>query len=117
MGDELGSGNFAVVKKATMAKGFSMPGVPSTVAIKVIDKSKVEDMQDIQARAAPDRPRRAPCPRPHAFAAFAAFAAPAAGPRPAAAVERGVGGSKLRPPTADARSGRLRSCRWWTTRT
>lgn len=46
LGDQLGSGNFAVVKKATY-KG-SVAGIPKDVAIKIIDKAKVEDMNDIQ---------------------------------------------------------------------
>jgi len=47
---ELGSGNFAKVYKATAIKpGVQESGVtvPANVAIKVIDKKKVEDMNDI----------------------------------------------------------------------
>ena len=49
LGKDLGSGNFAVVKLATN-KSFGKSGntIPETVAIKVIDKAKVEDMNDIQ---------------------------------------------------------------------
>jgi serine/threonine protein kinase len=53
IGDQLGSGNFAVVKKATkrekhdVTDGCGTP-IPVDVAIKIIDKSKVEDMNDIQ---------------------------------------------------------------------
>ena len=46
--ETLGSGNFAVVKKATKTAKNSNAAVPSEVAIKFIDKSKVEDMNDIQ---------------------------------------------------------------------
>jgi len=46
MGDVLGSGNFAVVKKATNKQKDSK--IPTQVAIKIIDKAKVEDMNDIQ---------------------------------------------------------------------
>lgn len=44
---QLGSGNFAVVKKAKKIKSDD-PNIPTDVAIKIIDKSKVEDMNDIQ---------------------------------------------------------------------
>jgi len=44
-GEDLGSGNFAVVKRA---KNKNKPDIPENVAIKVIDKSKVEDMNDIK---------------------------------------------------------------------
>jgi len=47
LGKDLGSGNFAVVKLATK-KPTAPPEVPNDVAIKVIDKSKVEDMGDIE---------------------------------------------------------------------
>ena len=47
-GETLGSGNFAVVKKGTVKSGHQLEGGPTTVAIKVIDKAKVEDMNDIQ---------------------------------------------------------------------
>ena len=46
--ETLGSGNFAVVKKATKTAKNSNAAVPAEVAIKFIDKSKVEDMNDIQ---------------------------------------------------------------------
>jgi len=46
IGDTLGSGNFAVVKKATK-KGSDEQQIPKEVAIKIIDKAKVEDMNDI----------------------------------------------------------------------
>uniref|UniRef100_A0A6S9RXG1 Protein kinase domain-containing protein n=1 Tax=Chrysotila carterae TaxID=13221 RepID=A0A6S9RXG1_CHRCT len=46
LGDQLGSGNFAVVKKAVY-KGTNSE-IPKDVAIKIIDKAKVEDMNDIQ---------------------------------------------------------------------
>ena len=46
IGDTLGSGNFAVVKKSK--KRFKdEPNIPEEVAIKIIDKAKVEDMNDI----------------------------------------------------------------------
>jgi len=52
-GDLLGSGNFAEVFQATrksertVTRGGASEPVPAKVAIKVIDKSKVEDMNDI----------------------------------------------------------------------
>ena len=46
IGDTLGSGNFAVVKKAVSKQ--QTPGIPRDVAIKVIDKAKVDDMADIR---------------------------------------------------------------------
>ncbi|KAL1511495.1 hypothetical protein AB1Y20_006293 [Prymnesium parvum] len=47
-GNDLGSGNFAVVKKAKY-KNYTPNGpIPAEVAIKIIDKAKVEDMNDIQ---------------------------------------------------------------------
>ena len=46
--EQLGSGNFAVVKKATKTAKNTNAAVPQEVAIKFIDKSKVEDMNDIQ---------------------------------------------------------------------
>jgi len=48
IGDQLGSGNFAVVKKAKREKPAGDEGIPVDVAIKIIDKAKVEDMNDIQ---------------------------------------------------------------------
>lgn len=42
IGEQLGEGNFAVVKRATAKKGNGQ------VAIKIIDKSKVESMEEIQ---------------------------------------------------------------------
>ena len=45
IGDQLGSGNFAVVKKAINKQKDSK--IPKEVAIKIIDKAKVEDMGDI----------------------------------------------------------------------
>jgi len=49
MGKDLGSGNFAVVKQAVNKKfGAAGNNIPQDVAIKVIDKAKVEDMNDIQ---------------------------------------------------------------------
>ena len=47
LGEQLGSGNFAVVRKADNLNA-KKNGFPIYVAVKVIDKSKVEDMQDIQ---------------------------------------------------------------------
>jgi hypothetical protein len=48
---ELGSGNFAVVKKATLKSGLKAADIPegmgNEVAVKIIDKAKVEDMNDI----------------------------------------------------------------------
>jgi len=49
IGDTLGSGNFAVVKKAKYKNAAKDPKIPEEVAIKIIDKAKVEDMNDIQA--------------------------------------------------------------------
>jgi len=46
IGDTLGSGNFAVVKKAQNKS--QNKDIPKDVAIKIIDKAKVEDMNDIQ---------------------------------------------------------------------
>jgi len=47
LGKDLGSGNFAVVKQAKN-KAFTPGGdIPEIVAVKVIDKAKVEDMNDI----------------------------------------------------------------------
>ena len=48
LGKDLGSGNFAVVKEATKTKANPSAEIPNKVAIKVIDKAKVEDMNDIQ---------------------------------------------------------------------
>lgn len=45
MGEKLGEGNFAVVKRA-VKKGNDK----SEYAIKIIDKTKVDDMNDIQVR-------------------------------------------------------------------
>ena len=45
IGDQLGSGNFAVVKKAINKQKDSK--IPKEVAIKILDKAKVEDMGDI----------------------------------------------------------------------
>ena len=51
MGEVLGQGNFAVVKVAKTTdkrkKDKDSPPIPDRVAIKIIDKSKVEDMNDI----------------------------------------------------------------------
>ena len=55
MGDLLGTGNFAEVHKGKLKakRTWQNPSgsgvdIPEAVAIKVIDKSKVEDMNDIQ---------------------------------------------------------------------
>ena len=48
LAEQLGSGNFAVVKKATKTDKNKKEGIPQEVAIKIIDKSKVEDMGDIE---------------------------------------------------------------------
>jgi len=50
IGAQLGSGNFAVVKKAKRKTADGPPGCPkdAEVAVKIIDKAKVEDMNDIQ---------------------------------------------------------------------
>jgi len=45
--EQLGSGNFAIVKKALQRKPEAGSEIPTEVAIKIIDKSKVEDMNDI----------------------------------------------------------------------
>jgi len=46
--EDLGSGNFAVVKKAKVKNWEKGSAIPQEVAIKIIDKAKVEDMNDIQ---------------------------------------------------------------------
>jgi serine/threonine protein kinase len=48
LGKDLGSGNFAVVKEGTKTAANKTAEIPNKVAIKVIDKAKVEDMNDIQ---------------------------------------------------------------------
>mmetsp|Transcript_18708 Transcript_18708/g.40335 ORF Transcript_18708/g.40335 Transcript_18708/m.40335 type:complete len:327 (-) Transcript_18708:152-1132(-) len=49
VGEQLGSGNFAVVKKAEkIKKDDSDKNIPKYVAVKIIDKAKVEDMGDIK---------------------------------------------------------------------
>ena len=55
IGEALGSGNFATVHKAKTKEGrtWKKPDstdekIPEAVAVKIIDKSKVEDMGDIQ---------------------------------------------------------------------
>ena len=48
LGKDLGSGNFAVVKEATKTAANKQAEIPNKVAIKVIDKAKVDDMNDIQ---------------------------------------------------------------------
>mmetsp|Transcript_12136 Transcript_12136/g.38934 ORF Transcript_12136/g.38934 Transcript_12136/m.38934 type:complete len:328 (+) Transcript_12136:50-1033(+) len=48
MGDTLGSGNFATVKRAQYKGKEKIDSMPENVAVKIIDKSKVEDMNDIQ---------------------------------------------------------------------
>ena len=59
LGDDLGTGNFAVVKRAKhkKKKGDEGSEIPDEVAVKIIDKAKVEDMNDIQARAFLPPPR------------------------------------------------------------
>jgi serine/threonine protein kinase len=49
-GDTLGSGNFATVKRAQYKGKEKIEAMPEDVAVKIIDKSKVEDMNDIQVR-------------------------------------------------------------------
>ena len=51
----LGSGNFAVVRQATRLTPDGPMGMKKgdEVAIKIIDKAKVEDMNDIQVGTAP----------------------------------------------------------------
>jgi len=44
--EKLGSGNFATVKKAK--RKVPTDEIPADVAVKIIDKSKVEDMEDIE---------------------------------------------------------------------
>ena len=51
LGADLGSGNFAVVKKAKNKTYTAGGPIPETVAFKIIDKAKVEDMNDIQVCA------------------------------------------------------------------
>jgi len=52
LGEALGSGNFAVVKKAKnksyKAGKAGDEDIPQEVAVKIIDKAKVEDMEDIK---------------------------------------------------------------------
>jgi serine/threonine protein kinase len=49
IGDQLGSGNFAVVRKGQKnPKHQQGAAIPTDIAIKIIDKAKVEDMGDIQ---------------------------------------------------------------------
>ena len=62
VGKQLGSGNFAVVKQATALKEAEEGQVKKgdEVAIKVIDKAKVEDMEDIQVT--PSRRGTEPAP-------------------------------------------------------
>ena len=49
LGDQLGSGNFAVVRKGTKnPKHQQGAAIPTDIAVKIIDKAKVEDMGDIQ---------------------------------------------------------------------
>jgi serine/threonine protein kinase len=48
LGDTLGSGNFATVKRAQYKGKEKIESMPENVAVKIIDKSKVEDMNDIQ---------------------------------------------------------------------
>uniref|UniRef100_A0A7S3EVM3 Protein kinase domain-containing protein n=1 Tax=Haptolina ericina TaxID=156174 RepID=A0A7S3EVM3_9EUKA len=48
LAQQLGSGNFAVVHKATCKKKDGPIPFNTDVAIKIIDKAKVEDMNDIQ---------------------------------------------------------------------
>lgn len=55
VGETLGSGNFAVVKKAqprATKDELLKSGIPVDVAVKVIDKSKVEDIGDIEREIA-----------------------------------------------------------------
>ena len=47
LGKQLGAGNFAVVKLAEKSKTNTNAAIPQDVAVKIIDKSKVEDMNDI----------------------------------------------------------------------
>jgi len=47
LGKQLGSGNFAVVKIAEKTSANKSADIPQTVAVKIIDKSKVEEMTDI----------------------------------------------------------------------
>eukprot|EP00967_Tisochrysis_lutea_P017716 scaffold20064_cov32-Tisochrysis_lutea.AAC.1 len=46
--ETLGSGNFASVKRAQYKGKEKIESMPENVAIKIIDKAKVEDMNDIQ---------------------------------------------------------------------
>jgi len=48
IGETLGSGNFASVKRAQYKGKEKIESMPENVAIKIIDKAKVEDMNDIQ---------------------------------------------------------------------
>lgn len=48
MEDQLGTGNFAVVKKAKNLMHSKNPEIPEEVAVKSIDKAKVEDIKDVQ---------------------------------------------------------------------
>ena len=48
--ETLGSGNSAIVKRATRLQPSSEVDIPEHVAIKIIDKAKVDDMLDIRVR-------------------------------------------------------------------
>lgn len=48
LGDELGEGAFAVVRSAVRVVADPSGRIPERVAVKVIDKSKVEDLNDVK---------------------------------------------------------------------
>ena len=54
--ETLGSGSFAIVKRATRLQPSSEVNIPEHVAIKIIDKAKVDDMLDIRVRSLPQCP-------------------------------------------------------------
>ena len=59
--ETLGSGSFAIVKRATRLQPSSEVNIPEHVAIKIIDKAKVDDMLDIRVRSLPQ------CPSLHGY--------------------------------------------------
>jgi hypothetical protein len=48
--ETLGGGSFAIVKRATRLRPSSEAAIPEHVAMKIIDKAKVDDMVDIRVR-------------------------------------------------------------------
>mmetsp|Transcript_12135 Transcript_12135/g.38931 ORF Transcript_12135/g.38931 Transcript_12135/m.38931 type:complete len:129 (+) Transcript_12135:50-436(+) len=114
MGDTLGSGNFATVKRAQYKGKEKIDSMPENVAVKIIDKSKVEDMNDIQVRVGMRRAVRA------ALLPARAACATVVHRRQLLAWSEAVSLGGSPPPSnpglslglRDFRSARLRSCRW-----